>query len=234
MSKICYIYVNMHDLASRFFPNLFFDSNEPFVPLKIGFSVYTKKLPSDNYLSPTFPRPLFFIKELLETEKDADTIIEYSLWYEADISHLYELEHLWVYINENSVIKVEGSRHGLIVNLEPSKPIFVESGKHGHFQKHLTERIKTYLVYYFANPGSDGLSIKNILAPELQELKHELSLKYDNAITTEKISNYLLKFKSIPLFDFSKKFVIEDNHLIPWEDFKVYVTNYLLDKLSSL
>jgi len=167
----------MINFAYKFFPPLLFDQHEP---IKIGYSIYAAKSPADNYQSPTFPRPLYFIKELLETESDADTIIEYSLLYEADISHLYELEHLWVYLYENKIIKIEGSRHGLITNLKPEMQIFVEPGKHGHFQKPLTDRLKNFLINFCSKPGSEGFNTDRIMAPELLMFKTKLILEYKN------------------------------------------------------
>lgn len=227
--------IQVNNFAYKFFPPLYFDQHEPFLPIKIGFTIYSAKSPSDNYQSPAFPRPLYFIKEMIGTESDADTIIEYSLLYEADISHLYELEHLWVYTYGNRIIKMEGSRHGLVINLIPGVNIFVEPGKHGHFQKPLTDRLKNLLNYFCSEPGSEGLQVnKNIMAPELQTFKTYLALKYKNTDINLKVKNYLSDYKIKPSFVFSKKFNPELNLFVTWDRFKTYIKSYLKNQLNSL
>lgn len=50
-------------------------------------------------------------------------VIEYAIYWDWDIGHHYDLEHLWVYIGaDGEVEKFEGSAHGLYVTLWPDPP----------------------------------------------------------------------------------------------------------------
>lgn len=91
--------------------------------------------------SPSFNRQI----RLSSRKWKAGQVIEYAIWWDWDINHLYELEHIWVYLDEaGQVIKVEGSWHGevrdLAVNgrllMKGTHPIvFAAPGKHAFAAK---------------------------------------------------------------------------------------------------
>jgi len=221
--------------AIKHFPRLYYDNNEPFLPIKIGYKIYRMKQIADHYQSPTFSRTLIFLQELLNTDQDAQAIIEYSLWYEADISHLYELEHLWVYLNDkNKVIKIEGSRHGNIINLNLHQKIIIEPGKHGHAQGKLSDRFKKLLIYICQKPGTTGLLIDGINAPSLFQFKNLLAVKYKTPQLDKKIMEYLNYYKFIPSFKFQKEFIVEKENFMPWKKFEEYIKKFLLTKIKNL
>lgn len=211
-----------------------YDSSERIFPQKIGYAVYKAKSLIDHYYSPTFPRPLYFAKEIIGGDTDADTVVEYSLWYDADISHLYELEHLWVYMNSGEVVAVEGSRHGLISSFSHEASIYVEPGKHGHFQTALTDRLKSYLTYCCQKPGKDGLSLDTITAPELLAFRGTLTTQYEVDSYIEKTITYLSKYTFTPSFEFTKEYIPDAHMFVPWATLKEYIEDYLLKQLNSL
>ena len=75
------------DLAACFAPILLLDSREPFRPQAVGYTIFRK-----NGTSASFPRQV----ELTSSGYSADLVIEYAVWWDWDINHLYELEHLWI------------------------------------------------------------------------------------------------------------------------------------------
>lgn len=90
-----------YGLAQRHLPVLRFDAHEPFLPIAVGYSIFTDTAPSKS-----FPRHLEF-------NSATHTVIEYAIWWDWDIQHLYELEHLWVWLDEQeNVLRFEGSWHG--------------------------------------------------------------------------------------------------------------------------
>ena len=120
------------DLAARYAPLLKFDAKEPFLPLVVGYTVF-----HDSANSASFPRRI----ELGETGWPEATIaIEYAFWWDWDIQHLYELEHVWVYLdNRGQVVRAEASWHGNyhdmavdgVIPLTGDRlTIFSEPGKH--------------------------------------------------------------------------------------------------------
>ncbi|GBD08194.1 Glycerophosphodiester phosphodiesterase, cytoplasmic [Candidatus Thermoflexus japonica] len=119
---------DLHHLALRHTPVLLLDRAEPFRVEGVGYAVLDR-----GTFSPTFPRRLM-------VEPPACQVIEYAIEWDADIGHLYELEHVWVYLDrEGMVVRVEASWHGTYremvadgrIPLEDGHPIlYVEPGKH--------------------------------------------------------------------------------------------------------
>ena len=67
--------------------------------------------------------------------------LEYALYYYADIQHVYELEHCWMYLNvREELIGVKATRHGVFITLFSTPQsiqyfkgdpiLFVAPGKH--------------------------------------------------------------------------------------------------------
>ncbi|MHA6731108.1 HAD family hydrolase [Devosia sp. A369] len=88
-------------LARRLAPVLRFCDNEPFLPSRVGVSVLTAAGQS--------PSALFDIS----FEPGVAKVLEYAIWWDWDIQHLYELEHIWLKLDaDDAVIAVEASAHG--------------------------------------------------------------------------------------------------------------------------
>lgn len=115
-------------LAERHRPVLMIDANEPSLPLAFGYSVLHAESVS--------PSSKFRI-----VPPAGGAVIEYAIWYDWDIQHLYDLEHVWVHVDAaGKVVRVEGSMHGMRVSMDrgdglplmqEGRPVlFVEPGKH--------------------------------------------------------------------------------------------------------
>jgi len=152
-------------------------------------------------------------------KRGADTVIEYAFWWEWDISHLYDLEHAWVYLDGNGeVIHAEGSRHGryrtLLVRGEPPLTgnrltVYVEAGKHGLAS---TRRLLKTLApatrkLCLRHAGLQGVLItwlfRGIIrakSPEADRLVH----------------TYLERFAFEPSLEFDRTHAIPPESLVPW------------------
>ncbi|CUA97138.1 HAD family hydrolase [Pannonibacter indicus] len=117
-------------LAARYLPVLRMDDAEPFRPLAAGYVVYREEGPSLSSKFIIRPR--------------GRTVIEYAIWYDWDIQHLYDLEHVWVHVEpDGSIARVEASRHGArrlmrcpdgALPVEAGRPVlYLEPGKHAHW-----------------------------------------------------------------------------------------------------
>ena len=116
-------------LALRYAPVIRFDAREPFLPSVVGYSVFRKDAPSAS-----FPREIHL----------ADNIafaIEYAIWWDWDIQHLYELEHVWVYVDgAGDIVDAEASWHGRYHQMRDEEgrlptregrlALYSEAGKH--------------------------------------------------------------------------------------------------------
>ncbi len=86
-------------IAARYAPCLMLDRAEPYQPYAYGWTLF--RAPGQS------PSSKFHI------EPAGAFALEYAIYYDWDIGHLYDLEHVWVHVAEDgSVIKVEASSHG--------------------------------------------------------------------------------------------------------------------------
>ncbi|MDO4324825.1 MAG: hypothetical protein Q4E24_02125 [bacterium] len=94
------------ELVTRYAPYLMFDEKEPFLVNAIGYTIFTETRKSDSF------------RRSVRIEKEkVDFAIEYAVCWDYDIQHLYELEHVWVYVDyEGKVCGCEASYHGKYIN----------------------------------------------------------------------------------------------------------------------
>lgn len=159
------------DLAARYAPLLMLDAREPYKPHAFGYTNFRKagQSPSSKFL----------------IEPAAALTIEYAIYYDWDIGHLYDLEHVWVHLDsQGQVIKVEASSHGgrkimdlptaslpLATDDAPSAGshpiIYVEAGKHAHWASpdHMSEADRQKLAF-LSGPlaGIEGVHLGNPFA----------------------------------------------------------------------
>lgn len=90
----------------KYAPYLMFDEKEPFSVYNIGYMIF-----HETGLSDSFRRIVRIHKEKVKFA------IEYQIFFYYDIQHLYELEHVWVYVgHDGNVCGCEGSYHGKYMN----------------------------------------------------------------------------------------------------------------------
>ncbi|HSH80652.1 MAG TPA: glycerophosphodiester phosphodiesterase, partial [Herpetosiphonaceae bacterium] len=113
-----------YTLARRYAPIIRFDAAEPFLPTCAGYTIFRAGGPS-----PSFPRYVPF-------DSSPGLAIEYAVWWDWDIQHLYELEHVWVFVDrQGTAAAVESSQHGAFSGgdweREGDRPVlYAEPGKH--------------------------------------------------------------------------------------------------------
>lgn len=189
-------------------PVLRFDKNEPFLPLAVGYTVITKpqKSPSSKF----------------EFDPDGGTIIEYAIWWDWDIQHLYELEHIWVYLDaEGQLSKVEASAHGgklLMTDDSNSLPLehdritlYSEPGKHAFgFNAQWLINLSTYTDDRCgASAGNGGIHTSNPFGAELFGNPSPLAHRLANL--------YMKRHRFKPSYDFSCVVDLRDVILVPWQ-----------------
>jgi hypothetical protein len=130
MSKAESMKSSLWETAIRVAPALYMDSNEPFLPIRVGITIFEQTAPS-----------LSFNRMIEVGREKIHSVIEYAIYYDYDIQHLYDLEHVWVYVGyEGEIVSCEVSFHGRYLvgllrdhsNLTTDNRVqlFVQPGKH--------------------------------------------------------------------------------------------------------
>ncbi len=195
--------------ATRHAPIIRLDDNEPFRPLAAGYTIFHQ-----DGDSPSFNRRI----RLRGRKWNADCVIEYAIWWDWDINHLYDLEHIWVFLDKgDQVIRVEGSWHGEVRDLTANGQLPVKQaqpvvnaapGKHAfaptieHFQRKQAKLPGTTTRF----AGSMGIAVNGL---------------YDGIIvrsppTDRLIHSYLSRFAFKPSWNYSQVFTFSQEMLIPW------------------
>jgi hypothetical protein len=199
-----------HELASRYAPIIYFDAREPFLPFAVGYTVFKQ-----DGTSPSFPLQIELHKI---GYPDAAFAIEYAIWWDWDIQHLYELEHIWVYVdNQGQVVRGEASAHGghqdMAVdgrlNLTGDRiTLFSEPGKHAFAP--VTEWLENGKTDTISNCGAEAGTGGLCTPPVIEGYIH--STPEDDRL----IYAYLQTQAFIPSMEFTQIFSGLQNCLVPW------------------
>ena len=214
------------DICMTYSPYIYFDHNEPFFPEKVGVSILDK--PSS---SPSFARSLSFDHENL------DFIIEYTYYWDFDIQHLYELEHVWVYVGKDgSVIDCEASTHGKYLkgllsdrsNLidDTHVKLYSQPGKHAFSPiKELFELLPDLYTCTGRDAGKMGLLVNELYKGVIHTDREKDRIVYE----------YLQTQRFTPSLEFQKHEIPRSMYL-PWEQLKREIPgriSYILSKMGK-
>ena len=121
------------ETALRVAPILYADQEEPFVPIRLGVTVFEATAPS-----------LSFNRTVHIDPDKISLVVEYAVYWDYDIQHLYDLEHVWIYVGRDGEIAgCEVSFHGnYMVGLMRDRSNMTEDG-----------RVKVYV-----QPGKHAMS----------------------------------------------------------------------------
>ncbi len=197
-----------HELAVRYAPFLKFDHREPFLPIAVGYTVIRQSGPS-----PSFPRTI----EVGRGEQ----VLEYAIWWDWDIVHLYELEHIWIYLDSSErPVRAEASWHGsyrsmgvngalpisgdrLVLYSEPGKHAFAPSS--GWYQE--GEKMNRWLC-------CEGAGLGGVLVSELfTGLIDTKSSQSDKLV-----QDFLRRHAFVPTYEFNRTLQLPAEQLVPWPE----------------
>jgi putative hydrolase of the HAD superfamily len=206
-------------LALRHSPILKMDRREPFLPSRAAVTVFSE--PDE---SPSFPRTVTI-------PRGADYVIEFAIWWDWDIQHLYELEHIWIAVEKGGrVVAVEASWHGILHRfphwrMDGTHPvIYSQPGKHAfapdpyHFPRWGTWYACTI------GAGAMGLLIKDIFTEELTATE----------IVDHVIRRHLRRFAFVPSFRFTREVKLPPEAFTSWEGLKHYIPERVKAVLTEL
>lgn len=204
-------------LAARYAPIILFDQHEPFLPLAAGYTVFRADAPS-----PSFPRQVL----LHAPERPAaQLVIEYAIWWDWDIQHLYELEHVWVAVGaDGQVAHAEASWHGGMhpmlhdgaLRLEGDHVIvYAEPGKHAFAPD------PAWFAQRAGHPrgATDALAgLGGLLVTQLFKGQIARTPLADTLART-----YLARRAFTPSMRFAQRFAFEPPQLVPWAALRDWV-----------
>ena len=196
------------DLARRHAPLIRFDTREPFLPQAVGYTVFRAGGPS-----PSFPREIAL-------PPGAVAAIEYAIWWDWEIQHLYELEHIWVFVGADvQPIAADASWHGgmhPMLEADGSLPmedgrvrLFSEPGKHAFapVADWLLERKPITDLCCGRVSGIDGV----LVTPAFEGFIHDR-----NPINNQLVHTLLERLAFAPTYDFSQRFDLSSAVFVPW------------------
>lgn len=219
----------LQGLAQQFCPIIRFDSNEPFYPIAIGYSVL-----GPNSQSPSSKH--YFGHSTAEG-RAFHSVIEYAIWWDWDIGHLYELEHVWVYLDEqHQAIGYEASHHGNFYSLsneyEPechgTHPIlYAEPGKHAFVSKPRTFRYSNHLGKRRSSvelAGFQTILLNDMFAHTIQT----------SSIDHSRVYRYLKSKAFEPSWKFTNEYHFQAQQLVPWSALQAWIPQRLSAWLQQL
>jgi hypothetical protein len=205
-----------HALASRHTPQIRFDRLEPFLPAVVGYTIFR-----ENARSVSFPREIIL-------PPNAELVIEYAIWWDWDIQHLYELEHVWVYLDAaENIILAEASWHGGHnamwteegqVPLENGRlTLYAEPGKHALAPSPSWLVKRSVATRRDCGPlaGVRGLHVTPVLAPHLKRKR--------NPLVNWLVRAYLRQQVFEPSFEFSLVVDTLSLELVPWDVLSIWI-----------
>ena len=204
-----------HALALRFAPKIRFDLKEPFFPAAVGYSVF--RADGD---SPSFPREI-------KLAQVGAIVIEYAIWWDWDIQHLYELEHIWVHVDrDGNLVAAEASWHGdyhpmLDANgrmpLEDSRLVlYSEPGKHAFAPSiaWLLDRKAKTVASCGVHAGKMGVHVTPLYRGNIRER---------TPLHNRLVHTYLERLQFEPTYDFSNVFDLREATFVPWSQLDAWI-----------
>ena len=198
-----------HEIALRYAPTIHFDVKEPFLPSVVGYTVFRENAPSAS-----FPRDILL-------SENVDIVIEYAVWWDWDIQHLYELEHIWVYADEHgNLLDAEASWHGgynRMLDEHEQLPLvdgrlvlYSEPGKHAFAPTPgwLIERKAQTLASCGIHAGKMGVHVTPLFDGIINQRK---------PLQNRLVHTLLERQKIEPAFDFSNPFDLRGAIFVPWQ-----------------
>jgi len=214
---------DMLETAMSYAPVLMFDRNEPFYPDFVGVSILDKSGPS-----PSFQREIHYPVEAVQY------VIEFSIWWDYEIGHLYEMEHVWIYVgHDGEVVDCEASFHGRVlrgllkdrVNVVGRHVcLYSQPGKHAFSPIPVVfELLPDLYSAAGANAGCDGLLVNEMFKDYFQT----------NEEIDASVRSFLQTKAFVPSMEF-EEYLLEPSLFIPWEQLFAMIPERIESRLREL
>lgn len=213
-------------LARQLAPVIRFCDNEPFLPSRVGISVFAAP-----GRSPSAPLDVTF-------EPGIGKVIEYAIWWDWDIQHLYELEHVWLSLDAaDNIVFVRASAHGSMIPMrgedgalpiENGRVTLVSApGKHA-FTGSTAEQVRDAEASRLACrelAGRGGVLINDMFAPML------------SAVTAEDhraVKRYLQSRAFLPALGFEQRLDLATLDFVAWPELQAWIPERVKSVLAEV
>ena len=213
-------------LAAAIAPVIRFAANEPFLPSKVGITVLAKPRQSPS-------------AELAITFGPGVTrVIEYAIWWDWDIQHLYELEHVWLKVDAtNRIVAVAASAHGKLFDMvrpDGSLPmedgrvtLYAEPGKHAFHAGPETIAAKRQGLEASCGPmTAEGHVLINAM--------FEAAFGDITAADHRAVRRHLQGRAFLPSFTFDQQFDVATLECLSWPELHAYIARRVPQVLAEV
>ena len=213
-------------LVMRHAPLLRMDAREPFLPPALGYTLF-----NDDGDSPSFPRRIVL-------PPGCKCAIEYAIWWDWDIEHLYELEHVWVYVgHDGRALAAEASWHGEWRPMRlPDGSLPAQDGRlalHCKPGKHALAASRQDLlevrqrVEFACGPaaGSSGVHVTPLYAGRIHDR---------NVLNNQLVWTWLERRRFSPSWDFTQEVDLRDLVAVPWPALDSWIPGRVQHVLAEL
>lgn len=199
------------DIVARYAPVIRADEREPFSLVAVGYHVFNREAESPSFV----PRRRV---EWISAGYHAVMAIEYALWWDWDIGHLYELEHVWTFVGAGGeVVAVEASWHGMYGQAEiGGKPVIegthpvllAQPGKHA-----MTASIEPFdeIREWAEQEAGPEAGKGGVLETELFRGRMPKT-----PVNDARVAAYLKKLAFRPAWQFTRRMPAKREILVPW------------------
>lgn len=216
--------VNWRELALHHIPRMLIDEREPFRPIRVGVTILTETGPSPSF------------KRMLEVDhKRVGAVIEYAVYWDYDITHLYDLEHMWVFLSpQGAVIDCEASFHGkYLKGIAPGKTnvgsdgrinLYCQPGKHAYSPlRELFDLLPDLYLATGEHAGKDG-----VLEPDMLHGTYK-GQPEDDALAAEHLRGFRFTLSGTYM-----PFEWTPDMLVTWEELKREIPARMRELLTQL
>ena len=196
-----------YELARRHAPLIRFDAREPFLPSVVGYAIFRRDAPSQS-----FPREI-------QLADDIAFVIEYAVWWDWDIQHLYELEHIWLYVDAGGTVKdAEASWHGRYHQMrDEGGQLPMDAGRlalHSEPGKHAFAPSPSWLLKRKAKTLAGCGARAGIMGVHVTPLFHGI-IHDDKPVNNRLVHTWLERKRFEPSFVFDKTFDLRQAIMVP-------------------
>lgn len=213
-------------LSRRLAPVIRFCDNEPFLPTRVGISVLMRPAHS-----PSASINIIF-------EPGVAKVIEYAIWWDWDIQHLYELEHIWLKLDAaDQVIGVDASAHGGVFSmqspdgglpLEDGRLVLVSTpGKHAFTATVEAQNPAWEMTSVSCQnlAGRGGVLINDMFRPSLEEITSE---------DHRAVKRYLQARAFLPTVSFEQRVDLAALDFVSWDELADWIPGRVRQVLAQV